>query len=523
VAIGVGKLKEGISIVVYGRNDSHGYNLHRRAALSFNAIAHVLSDNDEILFCDCNTADDLPTFPEAIADTLTERARALLRIIRVRSRDYSRLAPNCRLPVCEPFCRNVALRRSNPANQWILSTNTDMLFLPLVGKSLADVIAGLESYLYIAPRFELPEICWESLNRSDPAQAIDCIRRWGASLRLNHVIRGKQPIVFDAPGDFQLLPRDLAFKLDGFNESIVNGWHVDGNLCARAALATGGNRSLEHRVRGYHCDHNRISTFTHTSAANLTGNIKSLIDKVSSATIPNQRTTWGAPYEVFEEIRLGGTLPRITRIEALIPFTESTSSELMAAETHNQGVRPSINLVIPHLVNHLITRRAPLRLGYLGFSNETLAALRAWANQAKVELEIFTDPPMLPYIKTNVASISLWEQIKNIDVVIADADPGMDEHIPSAGEDPAKRKDVIGEKARMLAISVKLLARQCSSLLNVGPRVLALNSQNSWLEKLLSKHFNLTLAPYASRVRPATVRQRGSKLWLRRLSILKKN
>ena len=66
-----------ISIVLYGRNDSYGYNLHKRAALSLNCMAEVLTNPaDEILFVDYNTPDDFPTFPEAIQDTLTKRARA---------------------------------------------------------------------------------------------------------------------------------------------------------------------------------------------------------------------------------------------------------------------------------------------------------------------------------------------------------------------------------------------------------------------------------------------------------------
>ncbi|HUJ77040.1 MAG TPA: hypothetical protein VL359_19395, partial [bacterium] len=60
-----------LSVILYGRNDSHGYNLHKRAALSFNCIAEVLTHpGDEILFVDYNTPLDMPTFPEAIADTL---------------------------------------------------------------------------------------------------------------------------------------------------------------------------------------------------------------------------------------------------------------------------------------------------------------------------------------------------------------------------------------------------------------------------------------------------------------------
>jgi hypothetical protein len=65
-----------ISVVLYGRNDSHGYNLAKRAAISINCIAEVLRDpDDEILFVDCNTSNDLPTFPEAIYDTLTPHAK----------------------------------------------------------------------------------------------------------------------------------------------------------------------------------------------------------------------------------------------------------------------------------------------------------------------------------------------------------------------------------------------------------------------------------------------------------------
>ena len=36
--------------------------------------------DDEILFVDCNTPNDLPTFVEAIYDTLTPQAKARLRV-----------------------------------------------------------------------------------------------------------------------------------------------------------------------------------------------------------------------------------------------------------------------------------------------------------------------------------------------------------------------------------------------------------------------------------------------------------
>lgn len=134
-----------ISIVLYGRNDSHGYNLHKRAALSLNCMAEVLTGpDDEILFVDYNTPNDIPTFPEAIQDTLTAHARALLRVFRVRPQlhDWS-FRGKTPLAVIEGVSRNVAIRRSNPRNRWILSTNTDMVFVPRDGRSLTQIAADL--------------------------------------------------------------------------------------------------------------------------------------------------------------------------------------------------------------------------------------------------------------------------------------------------------------------------------------------------------------------------------------------
>ena len=104
-----------ISIVLYGRNDNYGYNLHKRAALSFNCMAEVLHDEgDEILFVDYNTPDDFPTFPEAIQDTLSEKARKRLRVLRVRPRVHRRFSAKTKLVALEPISRNVARSSFEP-------------------------------------------------------------------------------------------------------------------------------------------------------------------------------------------------------------------------------------------------------------------------------------------------------------------------------------------------------------------------------------------------------------------------
>src|SRR5579871_3691935 len=142
-----------ISVILYGRNDSHGYNLHKRAAISINCIAEVLaSEDDEILFVDCNTPNDLPTFIEAIYDTLTPRAKSFLRVFRLRPDLYARLVGQTHLLANEAHARNIALRRSNPRNRWILSTNTDMIFVATGFANLDEAVRDLPDGHYVTPR-----------------------------------------------------------------------------------------------------------------------------------------------------------------------------------------------------------------------------------------------------------------------------------------------------------------------------------------------------------------------------------
>ena len=119
-----------ISIITYGRNDNYSYNLVKRTAFSFNCLAEVMNDeNDEILFVDYNTPDHLPTLPEAIWDTLTEKALARVKVIRISREIHEKIKGDSPLPILENVSRNAAIVRSNPANRWMLSTNPDVLLV----------------------------------------------------------------------------------------------------------------------------------------------------------------------------------------------------------------------------------------------------------------------------------------------------------------------------------------------------------------------------------------------------------
>jgi hypothetical protein len=305
-----------ISVVLYGRNDNYGYNLHKRAALSLNCIAAVLSGaDDEILFVDYNTANDFPTFPEAIQDTLTKKVRQKLRIFRVRPFIHDRLKDKTRLVAIEPISRNVAVRRSSSKNRWILSTNTDLIFLTLAGNSLTDIVGALPRGFYAAPRVEVPEMLWEGLDRLNPELAIETVRAWGSTLHLNEIVRGVETNRYHAPGDFQLIERRDLFEYHGFNEEMVLGWHVDSNIFKRLYLVYGEVGDLGGSVLGYHCDHTRQLTPMHGD--NRTENDwQCFVGNVVRPDLPEQATSWGCPDDCIEELRLNEN-PSAVYVKAL--------------------------------------------------------------------------------------------------------------------------------------------------------------------------------------------------------------
>lgn len=357
-----------ISLILYGRNDSYGYNLHKRAALSLNCMAEVLTaPGDEILFVDYNTPDDFPTFPEAIADTLTPRAREMLRTFRVRPKVHEdRFAARTHLKALEPVSRNVAARRSNPANRWILSTNTDMIFVPRTGPSLSEAVADLPAGFYCAPRFELPETLWEGFDRLDPRGVIADVRALGARLHLNEIVLGSDLIRYDAPGDFQLISREDLFAINGFDEEMLLGWHVDSNISKRLRLMHGEVGDAAPFVYGYHCDHTRQVTpaHAHRSAQNDSARF---VDGLTEPGLPYQ-ADWGLASVEIEETRLGASVAGSYRaaLEAAIkaPLDAPIISPYRA-ESYDKVPAP-LEHVLPFLLDIFASYPRSTRLLWLG-------------------------------------------------------------------------------------------------------------------------------------------------------------
>jgi len=489
-----------LSLVLYGRNDNHGYNLHKRAAISLNAMAEVLSDaDDEILFVDYNTPDDLPTFPEAISDTLTDRAKEKLRILRVRPVLHEQFRSRTHLNALESISRNIATRRSNPNNRWVLSTNTDMIFVPHeTRESLTDIVRDLPDAFYQLPRMELPEVLWESFDRRDGAGMIERTREWAKRFHLNEIVKGSDDILFDGPGDFQLCLRRDLFEMHGFHEGMLRGWHVDANLCVRMLKRHGRIEGLTHKLFAYHCDHTRQATPSHTHDR-LENSADAFISRVREAGLPEQAETWGLPDAEIEEVRLGrdDVFSRYLKgLETAIPAAQPEVYEsAYRAESYGRLAYRRAH-VLPFVMDLVAPFPRGSRVLYMGarvdMFRDFLDAHTAISGDAPVLVPDFADwLPDLPKVRRMHAD----EAARAADLLIFEFGAGEEETALSA-----EQRRRLSAVRRGFVISA---AEEQKRVDGGGSRrrVIAINAIHNEFEAIVANHVAFTLTPFASRVR----------------------
>jgi hypothetical protein len=512
-----------ISVIVYGRNDSYGYNLHKRAAISLNCIAEVLTDpSDEILFVDCNTPNGMPTFPEAIADTLTAKARQLLRIFRLRPDLYDKHKKGSPLKALEPLSRNIALRRSNPANRWILSTNTDMVFVVRdSAKSLSDVATGLHDGFYELPRFEVPGALWESVDRHEPRKIIADFGKWGQRLHLNVAVISRPDIRFDGPGDFQLMLREQIFAIYGFNEDMVQGWHVDSNLCRRLYLLNGRTESLLDEVFAYHCDHTRQVTALHDSAHRTENDGNRFVFDVHLPYLPHQEASWGLPAEDIEEIRLTvdsrGNYNQA--MEKLLPgMVEPVASDYYLESSYDQSQVYDNLHMFPYLADYLTDIRRSDTIGYFGANIELLALLDKFLADIDFRGTILLNGNLLasaypsdpPKLSGNCRILDTESLLAESDVFVFDI---ALMHLLSQNDYCDTRSLIASEKAEdfrekvadTFYRTVAYERTRLSSDTNQGRQFLLIGAHATWFEGVALQALGTTLTPYSTHVRQGFV------------------
>ena len=361
-----------LSVILYGRNDDHGHNYHKRLAIGLNCMAEILTDHtDEIVFVDYNSSDDQPTIVEAIQDTLTEKAKWRVKILRVRARHHEGFKTP--LYLLDPVARNVAIRRSNPHNPWILSTNPDMIFLTEEG-SLSDVVSKLSDGFYALPRFELPENLWEIvLDRMNPQANLQFLKNH--KLQLNTIVRMPGFLQYDNPGDFQLILRKDVFQIGGFNESMTLKWHVDSNLAKRMSLLRPGQQSLENQLMGFHCNHTLKQSHQH-GKAHLENRWNVFVNHPNLRAELDQKK-WGLEGEEIEEIRLKSNHIHIEALESILIDKGSRKEIMFDMSTYNNYTYCS-ERVFPFLADHLCHISPTTPIVYVGHNLKMIHLLKKY-------------------------------------------------------------------------------------------------------------------------------------------------
>jgi hypothetical protein len=247
-----------VSIIVVGRNDDYGINLAKRTAISLNYWASLCEPGDEILYVDCNTAPHLQTLTESIADTLTPAARHYLRTYRISGEQMTAAIGETPLPFSDELSRNVALRRSRPENQWVLSTNCDILLYPLTAPTLAQAIRDLPPKFYVCPRKGILSEAWLQLDRANVDQINEFCREVISRGFLYPEEKKEKWLRFASNGDFQLAPREQWFALGGCEEAMKLWGHSDANNALRLSLlnATPHTPDVAHLFCAMHLEHN---------------------------------------------------------------------------------------------------------------------------------------------------------------------------------------------------------------------------------------------------------------------------
>jgi hypothetical protein len=465
-----------LSVILYGRNDDHGYNYHKRLATSLNCIAAMLSSpQDEILFVDYNSPNELPTIVEAVQDTLTTRAKTLLRVLRIRPAQHHRFLNRTSLPLLEPIARNVAIRRSNPANRWILSTNPDTIFVPKHPQEcLTHIVSGLSDGFYSLPRFELPERFWElSLERSHPEGNISYLREQGQKLHLHTIVRFNGFLQYDNPGDFQLMLREDIFRIRGFDERMLKSWHIDSNLCKRMSMIT-KQGSLEKQMMVFHCNHTQQD---HGMSSENSWNL--FVNNIDITPIlPAQN--WGLADDSIEEIKLNHqahahAITSVLRSERDYEF-------FMHLDSFN-ALDYASDRIFVYLVDHLYHLPKTTTIVYVGYNRALLQLLSNYLDKIQFNGKIllpegFIDGP-LPRFAAVENHIS--------ESAICIFDFGFDE--------TAKESYVPGRKKikRVMQFFFEIL-----KLIKPGTKCIGINVTHTDFYTIFSKHLSIRINSYVT-------------------------
>jgi FkbM family methyltransferase len=351
------------------------------------------------------------------------------------------------------------------------------------------------------PRFDIPENLWERFDRRDPNGILREVEEWGWDAFLNDVVSSPTDLVlYDQPGDFQLVEREDLFSIHGFDESMLLGFHVDTNLFRRLSLLYDGaaTSDLADRVLGYHCEHILQPTLVHNARAPVNDPHKAVY--VTQAEVVEQARSWGLAGEVIEELSLAET-PAHHYLQAV----RSTLAPLgVGAMSVPQGrIDYDERHVLPFVLNVFVNAPRTLTIAWVG-TEPVMFRLFAQAWRAMG----FTGPLLVPeefaeVVETTAGlgtvrvrdALSTWLRAE---AVIFDFAQRTDLR--------RKAQAVRNRQLRQALESFCTVEQQRLTRPAAAPRrVVAINAMWNYFQDIVRDRLDCTVTPYSTHVRTGTV------------------
>ncbi|MGH6679416.1 MAG: hypothetical protein ACREDL_10935, partial [Bradyrhizobium sp.] len=364
----------------------------------------------------------------------------------------------------------------------------------------------LEDGLYHTPRFELPETLWEGLDRLDPAAVIRDIGQWGWTLHLNEIVRGSEMILYDSPGDFQLATRAYLFHIDGFDERMLLGWHVDSNLARRLGCLHGPPRSLAERFFGYHCDHTRQATPMHRPDR-VQNDWQRWVEGVVGPGIPEQSGRFGFAGETIEEIRLDSQRDSYASLlgAALGGAMQEPTRIAYRQESYDKvGYDP--RHVVPYLIDALSCYPRTTTIGWIGIDPGLLHRFSAaWAEIGFTgAVKIPAEAPWLAQAaRDRCRLVSFAEIAHGADGFVIDfgSRPAGEDLEPTVADGTRTIRRVESWFRRLVTAE----RRRLDDGTGAPRRFIAVNAVHGRFESLVNAHIGAATAPIATRLRQGFV------------------
>ena len=391
-----------------------------------------------------------------------------------------------------------------------------MIFVPQSRSSLSKIVRGLAAGFYHAPRIEIPEMLWESFDRRAPADVIKTVRQWGNSLHLNEIVLGSNYILYDGPGDFQLILRSDLFENHGFHEGMLLGWHVDSNIAKRMYIKYSKVGDLGNKVYGYHCDHTRQITPMH-SHTRLQNDWRVFCDAVEKSDLPEQADTWGLANDLIEEVRLasdpGRAYVKVLRDTVGDPLSVAPIVEY-TGETYNK-VDYDPRHLLPFLADMFASMPRTTNVGWYGAKDQTLRLFAGIWQQLNFIGHILLDQPLArgePAIA--IRRVSTAEALADADVFLFDF----------GGLAPASHRsaaiDLVSDELRR---SFRRVVREERRRMKIGlppRRMIALNAINNEYEGFVCGAVGAAATPFATHMRHGfTLPASAKENWLPLLAL----